>query len=290
KRYPNKIALVKNSKELKAAIDQERLAALVGVEGGHMIENRLDYLDSLAKRGMAYMTLTWNNSTPWATSAADENSGKTLPHKGLTDFGKEVVRRMNKLGVMVDLSHVGEQTLTDAIQVSTKPVIASHSCVYALNPVSRNLKDEQIKAIAKTGGVIFVNFYSGFLDPAYQPKYEALLAKYASEIADLTKQLGRKSKAIDKVIEQHKEEFEAIRPPLSLLIDHIDYIAKLVGVDHVGLGADYDGAESFPQQLDDVRAYPLVTEALLKRGYSVKDTEKMLGGNFIRVWKANTGR
>ncbi|RYG13513.1 MAG: membrane dipeptidase, partial [Chitinophagaceae bacterium] len=165
KRYPNKIQLVSTANDLEQAIKLQKLAAMIGVEGGHMIENRLDYIDSLAKRGMAYLTLTWNNSTSWSSSAADETSGKIKPENaGLNAFGKQVVQRLNKLGVMVDLSHVGEKTFYDAITISSKPVIVSHSCAYSLNPVPRNLKDEQIKAVGKNGGVVCINFYSGFLD------------------------------------------------------------------------------------------------------------------------------
>ncbi|HEY0896468.1 MAG TPA: membrane dipeptidase, partial [Sphingobacteriaceae bacterium] len=163
KRHPSKIALATNAAELQDAVKRGRLAAMIGVEGGHMIENSLDKLDELARRGMIYMTLTWNNSTPWATSAADETRKTGLPNKGLSEQGRKIISRMNELGVMVDLSHVGEATFYDALKASTKPVIASHSSAYALNPHSRNLKDEQLKAIARNGGVVFVNFYSGFL-------------------------------------------------------------------------------------------------------------------------------
>lgn len=290
KRYPNRISLVRNEKELLQAVKEQKLAAMIGVEGGHMIENNLDYLDQLAKRGMAYLTLTWNNSTPWASSAADETSGKVSTEKaGLNDFGKKVVARLNKLGVLVDLSHVGERTFFDAIQASTKPVLVSHSCVYSLNPVPRNLKDEQIKAVGKNGGVISLNFYSGFLDSTYNTKQKVFFAKYADELKSLSKQYGR-SNAIDTLIALHPADAEATRPPISLVIDHIDYIVKLIGVDHVGLGADFDGAESFPQGMNSVADFPKITDALLKRGYKQAEVEKILGGNFLRVLKANKGK
>lgn len=288
KRYPNKIALVKTDIELQKVVSQHKMAAMIGVEGGHMIENSLDYIDSLAKCGMCYLTLTWNNSTSWASSSADEVSGKVKPENaGLTDFGKQVVQRLNKLGVMVDLSHVGEKTFYDAIAVSTKPVIASHSAVYNLNPVPRNLKDDQIKAIAKSKGVIFVNFYSGFIDSTFNVKQKAFLSKYSNELEQLKAKIGNRSDAIDTLIAKHKEETEIMRPSLSVLIKHIDYIVKLVGVDYVGLGADFDGAESFPKGFNGVADYPKITSALLKKGYPVKDINKILGGNFIRVLKEN---
>jgi len=219
-----------------------------------MIEDRLDYVDNLAKRGMCYLTLTWNNSTSWSTSAYDETFKRdSLTHLGLNSLGKEIVQRLNQLGVMVDVSHVGEKTFYDVLAITKKPVIASHSSAYALAPHQRNLKDEQLKAIAKNDGVVFVNFYSGFLDPTYK-------------------------------------EAAQIRPPLSLLIKHIDYMVKLIGADHVGLGADFEGAESYPLEMDGVEDYPKITAALLKLNYSEKDITKILGGNLLRVLKANTGK
>ncbi|MEJ5995367.1 membrane dipeptidase [Pedobacter sp. Du54] len=286
KRYPKQITLVRNYTELMQAVEEKKLAAMIGVEGGHMIENNLDNLDQLAKRGMSYLTLTWNNSTPWASSAAEETSGKVKPERaGLNDFGKKVVTRLNKLGVLVDLSHVGERTFYDAIKVTTKPVLVSHSCVYALNPVPRNLKDDQIKAIGKNGGVISLNFYNGFLDSAYKTRQKVFLTKYDLELKKLTQKYGR-SDAIDTLISLHKAESEAIRTPVSVIVDHIDYIIKLIGADHVGLGADFDGAESFPAGINGVADYPKITQALVDRGYQQADIEKILGGNFLRLLKA----
>lgn len=286
KRHPDKITLVRNAAELKHAVKQDKLAGLIGVEGGHMIEGRLDYLEALAKRGMTYMTLTWNNSTSWASSAADETSkSKSLEHSGLNDLGKEIVKRMNELGVIVDLSHVGEKTFYDAIAVTKKPVMASHSSAYALNPHSRNLKDDQIRAIAKTGGVVFVNFYSGFLDSTYYAKQSRFNASHSEELESMTKKYNDKAKASAEIREKYKQELEDMRAPLSLLIDHIDHMAKLVGSEHVGLGADFDGAESYPKGLDDVSNYPLITEALLQRGYSPRDIKNILGANFVRLLK-----
>lgn len=286
KRHPDKIRLVRNAAELKLAVKEGKLAALIGVEGGHMIENRLDYLEALAKRGMTYMTLTWNNSNSWASSAADENSKKAnLKNPGLNDMGKQIVRRMNELGVIVDLSHVGEKTFYDAIEESKKPVMASHSSAYVFNAHFRNLKDEQIRAIAKTGGVVFVNFYSGFLDSTYSVKQNRFNAAHNDELESLTRKYNSKTRASAEIKKKYQQELEDMRAPLSLLIDHIDHIAKLVGSAHVGLGADYDGAESYPKGLDDVSDYPLVTEALLQRGYSPREVKNIMGANFIRLLK-----
>ncbi|SFV35849.1 dipeptidase [Thermoflavifilum thermophilum] len=288
-RNPDKIALAKSAQDVRRIVAQHKIAALIGVEGGHMIEDRLDYLDSLYKRGMRYMTLTWNNSTDWATSAVDETlHAQELSHKGLTDFGRQVVRRMNELGIIVDLAHVGEQTFYDALAVTTKPVLVSHSSVYALDPVPRNLKDDQIRAVARNGGVICVNFYDAFLDPGFSHRLDSLVDAHP-RLRDSLKQLYPET--MDFQIHFLKALPEAayqIKPPLSLLIDHIDYIAKLVGVDYVGLGADFDGAEAYPRGMDDVTCYPLITKALLERGYSPADIRKILGENVMRVLQANS--
>ncbi len=286
-RHPHEMAMVYTPAALKKAVKQHKLAAMIGVEGGHMIEDSQDKLDSLYKRGARYLTLTWNNSTAWASSAKDETQGN-LPHKGLNDFGKQLVQHMNALGMMVDLSHVGEQTFWDAIHTTTKPVLVSHSCAYHICPVFRNLKDEQIRAVGQNGGVIQVNFYSGFLDSSYLRKMSQFLAVHKSEADDM-KSAGRAEYEIMETLSaKYAAEVQDMRAPLSLLIDHIDYIVKLAGVDHVGLGSDFDGIDSAPRELNGVQDYPLVTKALLERGYSKKDVRKILGGNFIRVFTANS--
>jgi membrane dipeptidase len=234
------------------------------------------------------MTLTWNNSTSWASSAADERAKNNLGRPyGLTSFGKEVVKKMNTLGMIVDISHVGEQTFYDAIATSTKPVIASHSCTYALCPVPRNMTDDQIKALGKNGGVIHLNFYSGFVDSSFKQKNDAFLKKHEAEKNELLKNNPSDFYANLVLHEKYKDEIDGVRPPLSLLIDHLDHIVKLIGVNHVGIGSDFDGINSSPRELNDVTDMPLITQELLKRGYSKKDIHKILGGNFIRVFKAN---
>lgn len=290
KRHPNRIVKVRTAKELKMAVKEGKMAALFGVEGGHMIEDSIKNLDSLAKRGMTYMTLTWNNSTPWASSAYEETFKKdSLKQVGLSNFGFQVVQRMNELGVIIDLSHVGETAFYDAIRSSNKPVMASHSSAYVFNAHQRNLKDDQIKAIAKTGGVVFVNFYSGFLDSTYANKFSDFNSRHKNELIELTNKLGTRSRAQEEINKKYQMELEEIKAPLSLLIDHIDHMVKLVGAKHVGLGADYDGAESYPKGLDDISKYPLVTEALLVRGYSKVAIKKIMGLNFIRLLKDNRG-
>lgn len=287
-RNPEKIRKVFTTAELRAALKQGMIAAMFGVEGGHMIENDLTKIDSLFHRGARYLTLTHNIAPEWATSAADETSTKKiLPHKGLTDFGKQVVKRMNELGMLIDVSHAGDQTFWDVIALTSKPIIASHSSVYALVASRRNLKDEQIKAIAKNGGVIQVNFNPGFIDSSFDKKEDAFLTTHRAELDSLKTSGMDHHYAVDRIYYQYAAEALSIRPPLSKLIDHIDYIVKLVGVDYVGLGSDFDGINVTPLQLDDVTSYPLITKALLEKGYHKKDIAKILGGNFLRVLQAN---
>ena len=297
-RNPTKMILATSVNNIKAAAKQKKLATLFGVEGGHMIENDLNKLEALYKRGVRYMTLTWNNSTDWATSALDETTpSKSSPQgttskdstrkKGLTDFGKQVVKKMNEIGMLVDLSHVGEQTFWDAINTSTKPILVSHSCVYALCPHRRNLKDEQIKAVGKNGGVIHLNFYSGFVDSAFEKRSNAFTAKHKTEMDSLLKVNAEPYFMEVFLFEKYPDEVNNMRPSLSMFINHLDYIVKLIGVNHIGLGSDFDGVNSLPQQLDDVTTYPLITKALIERGYTQKDIRKILGGNFLRLLKAN---
>ena len=293
---PDKITLASNYKEVKKGINQEKLVALIGVEGGHMIEDDLVKLEELYNQGMRYMTLTWNNSTSWASSAMDEASlnpseGETLQDskrkKGLSDFGKQVVQKMNELGVIVDLSHTGEQTFYDAIATTTKPVLLSHSSVWNICPVFRNVKDDQIKAVAKNGGVICINFYSGFIDSNFAKKMNELEVTRGKQIKDSLTQYYDAAKMNEIWQQRFSAELEPLRPTLAQMVDHIDYIVKLVGDDYVGIGSDFDGVSSLPIGLDDVTTYPKITEELLRRGYSKKSIRKILGGNVMRVMKAN---
>ena len=288
-RNPAKMMLVTTPVQLQQAIKQHKLGSMLGVEGGHMIEDDINKLDSLYIRGVRYMTLTHNNNTSWATSALSESdTSQDVTHKGLTDFGKQVVKRMNTLGMMVDLSHTGEQTFWDAIQTTTKPVLVSHSNSYTLCPVFRNLKDDQIKAVAKNGGVIQLNFYPRFLDSTVAPEQDAFFKKHKTEKDSIIASGKKEFFADDFLYDKYVNEVEEMRAPFHFLLDHLDYIVKLAGVDCVGLGGDFDGIPFTPLQLNDVTKYPLITKALLERGYSKKDILKIMGGNFIRVFKANT--
>lgn len=286
-RNPDRMSFAGSCTDVKKSVHRNKLVALIGVEGGHMIEEDFSKLDSLYARGMRYLTLTWNNSTSWASSAMDETQRPGI-RKGLSDFGKKVVERLNELGVMVDLSHAGEQTFYDVMAVTKKPVILSHSSVWSLCPVFRNVKDEQIKSVAANGGVICTNFYSGFISRTYdelQTKLLAdkfLLSRQAAGLsaADSARLMENWQKNYDSVM-------QAARPTLAELADHIDYIVKLVGDKYVGIGSDYDGVSSVPVGLEDVTTYPKITEELIKRGYSRRSIRRILGGNVLRVMREN---
>ena len=286
-RNPNKIIKVANSKEILQTVKEKKIAAMFGVEGGHMIEDDLNKLEALYKRGAIYLSLTHNVAPSWATSAADETTNPNSTTKGLTDFGIQVVKKMNQLGMMIDISHSGDQTFWDVIKITNKPIIASHSSVYTLVENRRNLKDEQIKAIAKNGGVIMVNFHPGFIDDSFDEKESAFIEKYNIEADSLMESGMDQWNMMDYLYKKYATETETMRPPLSKLIDHIDYIIKLVGVDYVGLGSDFDGINLTPLQLDDVTTYPLITKVLVEKGYSKEDLVKILGSNFLRVLEAN---
>lgn len=292
KRNPSKMMLVTTPAELDQAVKEHKLASMMGVEGGHMIEDDLGKLDSFYQRGVRYMTLTWNNNNSWATSAQYESGNQkdenvTPQKKGLSDFGIQVVKRMNQLGMMIDLSHTGDQTFWDAINNSTKPILVSHSDAYAISPVYRNLKDDQIKAVAKNGGVIDLNFYPAFLDSSIGPKLNAYYKKHREEKKALIQSGKKDFEADDIIAKKYPKEIEEMEVPFSLLFDHMEYIIKLAGIDHVGLGGDFDGISITPKVLTDVTKYPMITKELVKRGYSKEDIDKILGGNFIRVFKAN---
>src|SRR6185437_6404036 len=295
KRNPSKMMLVSTPAQLSQAVKEHKLACMMGVEGGHMIEDDLNKLDSLYNRGVRYMTLTWNNNNSWATSAEYESGNQkrngqtdtTSQKKGLSDFGKQVVKKMNELGMMVDLSHVGDQTFWDAIKISTKPVLVSHSDCYALCPAYRNLKDDMIKAVAKNGGVIDLNFYPAFLDSTVGAKQKAYYQKHRAEKKELMASGKTDFEADDMIAKKYPEEIADMQAPFSLLFDHMEHVIKLAGIEHVGLGGDFDGISITPKVLTDVTKYPEITKVLVKRGYSEKDIDKIMGGNFIRVFEAN---
>jgi len=280
-RHPDRLLFATTAADVRRAKAEGKVAILIGVEGGHAIEGSLDHLRELYARGARYLTLTWNNGNAWAGSSIGVDGTST---GGLTPFGREVVREMNRLGMLVDLSHVSDSTFFDAIAVSTVPVIASHSSARALSDVPRNLTDDQLRAVARNGGVVNVNFYSRFIDSRYRADIEHVEETVRAAGA-AARAAGEDSVAAAKRIVALRDSLTAaITPtPFSVLIDHIDHIAKVAGVDHVGLGSDFDGVSALPLGMEDVTRVPRIAQALLDRGYSDDDVKKILGGNMLRV-------
>ncbi len=289
RKHPDQMAMAFSSADILAARqgDNKKLAALMGVEGGHAIENDLGILRDFHRLGVRYMTLTWSNTNEWADSSGDIN--KNIPHhNGLTEFGKQVVREMNRLGMMVDVSHVSDKTFYDTLSVARAPVIASHSSARALTNSPRNMTNEMLKAVAKNNGVVMVNFFSGFIDESYRKAFNAQTPARNAAIDQLMARLKDADPAIQyREHDRVQKEWAARipRPPFKSLIDHIDHIAKVAGVDHVGLGSDFDGVSSLPEGLDSVADLPKITEALAERGYSKDALQRILGGNLIRTFE-----
>jgi membrane dipeptidase len=295
-KHPDQMVFATTSEGIESAYRAHKFAALVGIEGGHSIENSLALLRQYHALGARYLTLTWSNSNDWADSSGDI-ADTTVPHTldGLTEFGKDVVREMNRLGMMVDVSHVSDPTFYRALKTSRAPVIASHSGARALCRHPRNMTDDMLVALAKSGGpnskggVVQVNFFSGFVSQAYCDALEALTPEVNQVVADAkekAKASGREitSAEIQKIQRRYADRIP--RPPLSRLIDHIDHIAEVAGVDHVGLGSDFDGVGGqLPEGLDSAADLPKLTRALFDRGYSTRDCAKILGGNLLRVFR-----
>jgi len=286
-RVPDQWAIPYNYQDIVYNDQHDILSCMIGVEGGHVIENDLSKLNALYDRGMRYLSLTWNNSTKWATSAKDETEkGDSLMLAGLTNFGQQVVRRCNDLGVMIDISHAGEQTFWDVLEITTKPIIASHSSVYTLCPHFRNLKDEQLLALEKNNGVVFVNFYPAYIDSTFSRKGKKIRQEFQPQLDSLASLYEPESNELwyaeNALLEP---SLSSVAPNLDDVIDHIDYIADLIGVDHVGLGADWDGVEVLPVGIENIAKLPSLTKKLIERGYSQRDIRKILGGNFKRVFK-----
>ena len=278
-RHPRDLMLATTAADIRRAKRQGKIAALLGIEGGHAIEDSLPTLREFYRLGVRYMTLTWNNTNNWADAGRGEKK-----YGGLNDFGRQVVREMNRLGMLVDVSHVSDETMSDALDVSKAPIIASHSSARALSDMSRNIPDDLLRRIAKNGGVIQVNFYSAFVDtktvtPQSQARDKRLKAQQDA--------LDEKYKDDPELLAEESDKLEQANPlpplPLSKLIDHFEHIIKVAGIDHVGIGADFDGANDMPEGAKDVSMLPNITYELLKRGYSERDIRKVLGENVLRV-------
>ena len=295
-KHSDQMELVTSAEGIEQAHREHKFAALMGIEGGHSIEDSLALLRQYYALGARYMTLTWSNSNGWADSSGDIDD-PNVPHTkdGLSEFGKDVVYEMNRLGMMVDVSHVSDRTFFRTLIISRAPVIASHSAARALCDAPRNMTDNMLRAIANSGGpeskggVVQVNFYSAFLSQQYRDAQKAMQPELQKEIDALkakNKAAGKETPQaeIDKL--QRAAADRIPRPPMSILIDHIDHIAKVAGVDHVGLGSDFDGIQGqLPQEIDSPADLPKITAALMERGYSAEDCRKILGGNLLRVMR-----
>jgi membrane dipeptidase len=280
--HPETWELASNAADIRRIAAEGKLSALMGLEGGYAIDERLENVERYYRMGVRYMSLTWTHSTSWAGSSGDA-VGQT---RGLNDFGRSVVREMNRLGMMVDVSHVSDKTFWDILDASTKPVIATHSNARSIANVHRNLDDEQIHALAKKGGVVCVVFYPAFFEPGWREKKERVDAEIAASVREASQRAhgtpSQKRIARDRVRER---EYARRLPPVSLarLVDHIDHIVRLTGIDHVGIGSDFDGIQATPYDLSNVAELPNLTTELLRRGYSETDVHKILGGNILRV-------
>jgi membrane dipeptidase len=281
-KHPDTWELAGSAEDVRRIVGEGKLAALMGLEGGYAIDERLEMVERYYKMGVRYMSPAWSVSTSWAGSSGDE-PGRT---RGLDDFGKRVVGEMNRLGMMVDVSHVSDPTFWDIINTSRKPVIATHSGCRAIADVPRNLTDEMIRALAKTGGVCSVLFYPEFLEPGWSEKKKQVDAQIAPLVQKASDEepggIAQKKIARDRV---RLREYARRLPPVTVsrLVDHIDHIVKLVGIDHVGIGSDFDGIQATPTDLATVEDLPNLTAELLRRGYSEQDISKILGGNMLRV-------
>jgi membrane dipeptidase len=281
RKFPNDLVFARTAKELREAREHGKIAALMGVEGGHMIGNDIRVVRIFADLGVRYMTLTHFYNDEWADSSTDKPA-----HNGLTDFGKDVVREMNRQGILVDISHVSDKTFYDALEVSKAPLIASHSSCRALCNHVRNMTDDMIKSLAAKGGVIQINYERSFLDQAYKDAYEKETGGVVQHLSELTKNCNNDEACIAREMAelQKKLTAEGKLPHVSWerIIEHIDHVVKLVGPEHVGLGSDFDGAD-MPDGMEDCSKLPKITEALLRKGYSEDDIRKILGENTLRI-------
>jgi len=293
-RHPADLEFATTADEILAAHKRGRIAILMGLEGGQAIDSDLAVLRTYYTLGIRYMTLTHTSNTPWADS-----SGKPPEHNGLTDFGKDVVREMNRLGMMVDISHVSDKTFYDALATSSAPIIASHSSCRALATAPRNMTDDMLRALAAKGGVVHINYFEGFLDSDFAHREGALKAEETKQdaIDDATPKFGDRSHngpAVRKINAVRLQKLGRI--PLSKLLDHFEHAVKIAGIDHVGLGSDFDGVDDMlPEGMEDISKLPNLVRGLMERGFSDDDILKILGGNTLRVMRqveqaAKTGR
>jgi membrane dipeptidase len=288
-RHPLQMTMAYSVDDIERAHKEHKLATLMGIEGGHVMQNDVRLLREYYRLGIRYMTLSWSNTNDWADSSGDINNAKVQHHNGLTDFGKQVVLEMNRLGIMVDVSHVSDKTFYDTIATTRAPVIASHSSSRALTDHARNMTDDMLRAVGKNGGVVQVNFYSAFIDENYRRTAAAQTKEQDAAVQEFLDRSKAEGRSVSYIQVDHIERdwnSRIPRPPLKSLIDHIDHIADVAGVDHVGLGSDFDGVSgAMPEGMDSAADLPKITQALLDRGYKPNDVTKILGGNLLRVFR-----
>lgn len=275
-KYPETFSMSLNSEDIEKARSEGKIASLIGVEGGHSIENSIEKLRRLYDMGARYMTLTHSESLDWAASCSDE-----AKCDGLSEFGKEVVREMNRMGMLVDISHVSPRTMQVALEVCEAPIIFSHSSARGIADHPRNVPDEILKQLPKEGGVVMVNFYSGFVVPESVKNTSDMFERSRA----LKEKYGDDEDAIRKETAAYRAKYPVLAGSVHDVVDHIEHIIKVAGIDHVGIGSDYDGISKLPKQLEDVASYPVLTQALLDRGYSEEDIHKFMSGNILRVIK-----
>jgi membrane dipeptidase len=279
--HPGELLLATTAADVRRAAAEHKIAALMGMEGGHMIDDDMRLLRNYAALGVRYMTLTHFKNNNWADSSTDKPA-----HNGLTAFGKDVVREMNRLGVMVDISHVADKTFYDALAITTAPVIASHSSCRAIANHPRNMTDDMLRALAKNGGVVMINYHAGFLSEEFRVASEKRSGSIVESMSAMSKRCGGNEACT--TMESERIDHEAMakgelpKVTWDKIVEHIDHAVKVAGADHVGLGSDFDGA-TMPLGMEDASKLPKITEALLTRGYAEKDVEKILGGNILRV-------
>lgn len=294
RRHPDKLLLGTRAEDLQRAKSEGRFCALLGLEGGHAIENSLALLRTYFRLGVRYMTLTWTNTNEWADSSGDLGDPSVEHHGGLTEFGRDVIREMNRLGMMVDISHVSDETFWDVLRTTRAPVIASHSSARSICDHPRNLTDEMLRAVATSNGIVMVNFYSAFLDGAWReawkatdPQRDALAAEAAKPFRDAGRPVTYDVPlGVDR--RYYAEQFAHVHPAptVDVLVDHIDHVAQIAGIDHVGLGSDFDGYSVGPRGMETAAQLPAITERLMARGYTAEQMQKILGGNLVRVMRA----
>jgi membrane dipeptidase len=289
---PDKLQLCASPDDIVAAYKQGKFAVLMGIEGGHSIEDSLSLLRDYYRLGVRYMTLTWSNTNNWADSSGDVDEPTMTHHDGLTAFGKEVIHEMNRLGMMVDISHASDKTFWDVINTTCTPIIASHSSARALTHAARNLTDEMLSAIKENMGVVMVNFFPAFIDEKWRQAWTAQ-KRERKKVHDVM-EANYKGKGLPvpyNASNKIDREFAAKigRAPFESLIDHFDYVIKVAGIDHVGIGTDFDGIPVPPEGIDSAADLPKVTIALMARGYTAEDMKKLLGGNLLRVFREVQG-